>query len=124
VLVGFGPSPRSAVAMLNWKCQAPGGGAVRWKDGSITIRTGSITTGRPGFARSSSPAMEPPPQRLGVTHWSSRVSGLISSPRGCAHSVGCFLGESGHHVAVDVRGCAHLAVAEQLHDDARVDAGG
>jgi hypothetical protein len=35
-LVGYGPSPRSVVTMLNWQCQTPGCGAVTWKDGSTT----------------------------------------------------------------------------------------
>jgi hypothetical protein len=38
-----------------------------------------------------------------------------------AHPVGRFAGEGRHDVAVDVHGGAHLAVAEQLHDDAWVD---
>jgi hypothetical protein len=37
-----------------------------------------------------------------------------------AHAVGCLAGERRHDVAVDVHGRAHLAVAEQLHDDPRV----
>ena len=34
VLVAYGPSPKSAKAMLRWECQTPGCGGVVWKDGS------------------------------------------------------------------------------------------
>ena len=37
-----------------------------------------------------------------------------------AHPVGSFPGKGGHDVAANVHGRAHLAVAEQLHDHARV----
>jgi hypothetical protein len=57
-----------------------------------------------------------------VPFWWPLVS--VRTPQGRPHLVSGLPGEGWHDMAVDVGGCPHLRVAEQLHGDPRVHASG